>query len=158
MQGTRRPRALLALLAFFLWVEGRSLLFVFFPQVSSSYQFFTLLGAGWAHFALGIVTAALAITTIGFLWRPVSGWFLAASVGLAFYAAQLVFGAALMAANPEVTRQATIAMRAARGMPERGDQIALATSATSIWTSASLLLAILLILALSAWRHREYES
>jgi hypothetical protein len=143
---------------FFLWIEGRSLLFVFYPQVSSSYHFFTLLGAGWAHFALGIVTAALAITTIGFLWKPVSGWFLSVSVGLAFYGAQVMLGAALMGAYPEIARNAIVAMREARGMPVRASQIELAASPTNIWIAGSLVLVLLLALTWAAWRHRDYEG
>jgi hypothetical protein len=158
MAPTRRPRPVLGLLVLFLWIDGKSLGLVFFPERGPGYHFYSLLGAGWVHFALGILTAALAATATGFLWRPVRGWFGPAAIALGFYIVQVVFAAALMTANLDVAREATTLARRARDLPARPDEITAVVSPLGIWAAAGLLVIVATVLALGAWRHRHYHA
>ncbi|GAB1343166.1 hypothetical protein MASR1M101_22930 [Gemmatimonas sp.] len=39
----------------------------------------------WVHYASSVLTAALAATATGYLWRPKAGWYEATLVALTFF-------------------------------------------------------------------------
>ena len=158
MTRRRRPRVLTALLVFFLWVDAKTIGTLVLPSTSGGYYFFDAIGHRWVHFALGVVTVALALTATGYLWRPVAGWFEASMVALAAYALQIVAVTAWMTRRLPEARAATAESRTARGLPGHEEALEAIITPAALWTTTVILMVILALLAAAARRHRGFPS
>jgi len=156
MTQPRRPRTLLFLLLFLLWIDAKTLGTVVFPSTSASYHVFVGLGLAWVHFVLAAVTIALAATATGYLWRPEPGWINAVLVALGFYAVQTVVEAALMVRHLPAARAAWVAGRQARGLPLHPDRIDQVFSPDVLWRGAGAMVVFLAVLAVAGWRRRDF--
>jgi hypothetical protein len=151
-----RPKTLLLLLFFVCWVEARNLAFLFFPDMSSSYSYWDALDLAWVHFAITIVTVALAATAASYLWYPRYGWFQVTTLLIACMAVSTVGVTLHMTQHADVARAAFESGRSARGLavpPERLEQMF--QPATLLFAAIIAVVFFSLIEAV-AWRRRDY--
>jgi hypothetical protein len=145
-------------LVFFVWLDARSFGWLVLPEKSASYHFYSALDLAWAHFAICAITAALALTATGYLWRPVYGWAQASLVALAAYAVQTVAGAAVMVRHIPEARAAWLASRSARGLPLHEDRVDAVLAPGALWTATWISLALMAVMAAAIWRHRAFPA
>jgi hypothetical protein len=158
MPRPKRPRTLSILLVFLLWVDARTFGSLVFPKTSGSYHFFVALDAVWVHFLFGAVTVALAVTATGYLWKASAGWANAVLIAFGVYALQTVIETAVMLRNLPLARTAYAAGREMRGLPVRPDRLDEMFTAQGMYMAAGWTLLILAVLAVAAWRRRDFEA
>lgn len=156
MATPKRPRSLTLLLWFFCWMDGRAVLWLFFPGMSGSYQLYAALDQLWVYYASVVLTVALAATATGYLWRPKAGWFEASLLALAFLAVSGIAGMWYMVQHLDIARDAYAASRTARGLSTTPDRLDAIFSANVLWAGTAAMTAVFLLLAWMAFRNRAY--
>jgi hypothetical protein len=151
-----RPKTLLLLLFFVCWVEARNLAFLFFPDLSSTYYYWDALGVGWVHFAITLVTVALAATAASYLWYPRHGWFEVTSLLIGFLALSTIGVTLHMTQRADVAREAFESGRGARGFPVPPERLEQMFQPTTLLVAAAIALVFFALIEAAAWRRREY--
>jgi hypothetical protein len=156
MAKMRRPRTLLLLLLFFCWVEARALGWIVFPKTSGSFHLYAALDQLWVHYASCVLTAALAATATGYLWRPKAGWFEATMLALSVFSVSGLAGMWYTLQHLDAARDAYAAGRVARGFPVEPERLAKIFSAEALWFGALAMTAFYVLLAWMTVRRRAY--
>jgi hypothetical protein len=156
MTTARRPKTLLLLLVFFCWADARALGWIVFPTTSGSYHLHVALNQVWVHYAVCIVTVALAATATGYLWRPIAGWFEASLVALSVFAVSSLAGVWYTLQHLDAARMAYATGRTERGLPVSPERLAEIFTPQVLWSGAIGITAFYLLLAILAWRRRAY--
>ena len=151
-----RPRTLLFLLFFVCWVEARNLAFLFFPDMSGGYYYWDALGHSWVHFAITIVTVALAATAVSYLWYPRPGWFPVTSILMAFLVVSTVATTLHMLPRVDVARSAFENGRASRGFPVSPERLDLMFQPEVLVYAALVAIVFFGLIEILAWRRRDY--
>jgi len=142
MEPARRPKTLLLLLVFFCWVDARSLGWIVFPSTSGSYHLYAALDQLWIHYAMCVMTIALAATATGYLWRPQAGWFEATMAALSFFALSGLASVWHTLHHLDVARNAYAVGRAARSLPVAPERLAETFTAEVLWRGAFAMTAL----------------
>lgn len=154
----RRPRTLMALLLFFIWMDARALGWMIFPATSASHHYYSALGHPWAHYVIQALTVAFAATAIGYLWTPRDGWLQASLAALAAFTVLTVGGSWHMLGHLGAARDAYRASREERGLPIPEERLtAMFTTTATIYTTLGAV-AFFGFLAWLAWRRRAYVA
>jgi hypothetical protein len=147
---------LLVPIAVLCWQVGRAVEGLVLPQRSTSYQFFRDLGLAPLHFVLEILTVAVALAALGYLWRARPGWFQTTLLALGYVAVQATAVTLLMRASGERARTAFLASRGARGeLLDPGRVDALFDRGLLEWRLVISLTFFVIAAALVWWR-RDY--
>jgi len=151
-----RPRALLVLIAVLCWQTGRAVEGLVLPAQSTTYQFFRLSGLGPVHVVIDVVTVAVALSALGYLWRARRGWAQSALVALGYFAAQAVLVTAFMLSASGRARAAFVASRVARGEVADPERVARVFALGFLEWRLVMSLTVFALAAWLAWRHRAY--
>ena len=151
-----RPKTLLLLLFFVCWVEARNLAFLFFPDMSSNYYYWDALGVAWVHFAITLVTVALAATAASYLWYPKHGWFEVTTLLIGFMAVSTMGVALHMSQHVDVAREAFENARGARGFPVPPERLDQMFQPTTLMVAAGMAVVFFGMIEAAAWRRRDY--
>jgi hypothetical protein len=153
---TTRPRILLVLIAVLCWEAGRGIEGLVLPARSTAYQFFRALGVAPVHFVLDMLTVAVALAALGYLWRARPGWAQSVFVALGYFAAQAIVVTLLMLRAADRARAAFVASRAARGQPADPARVEQVFSLGFLEWRLVMSLTLFGIAAWLAWRSRAY--
>lgn len=156
MPAGRRPKSLWLLLFFFCWVDARALGAIVFPSTSGTYHFYAALEQVWLHYLVSIVTVVLSATATNALWRPKAGWLEASLIALGVFALSGLASVWYTLRHVDLARDAYAAGRAARGLPVAPERLADIFSVPVLWSGAFGVSAGYVVLAVLAWRRRDY--
>ena len=154
----RRPRTITVILLFLLWVDGKAFWGIIFPRTSGSFHFYSAIDAEWLHWVLSALTVALAATAVGYLWRPATGWVYAVLIAFGVYALQIIVETAHMVRHLDLARESYVTARQIRHLPVRPATADRIFTPEAVWLTALGLLAMLAIMAVMAWRKRDFEA
>lgn len=138
------------------WQAGRGIEGLVLPDRSTAYTFLRTLRLGWLHFALELLTVAVALAALGYLWRARPGWAQTMLAALGYFAAQAVLLTALMLRFVDRAREAFLTSRAARGQPVDPERVTRLFEMGWLEWRLVMSLTFFALAAWLAWRRRTY--
>jgi hypothetical protein len=151
-----RPRTLLVLIMVLCWQAGRGIEGLVLPERSTAYNFLRALGLEWLHFVLDLITVAVALAALGYLWRARPGWVQTVLAALGYFAVQAVLLTALMLRSVDRAREAFLASRSARGQPVDPERVTRLFEMGWLEWRLVTSLTFFALAAWLAWRRRAY--
>jgi hypothetical protein len=138
------------------WQAGRGIEGLVLPERSTAFHFFRSLGLTAFPFILDVITVAVALAALGYIWRARPGWVQSALVALGYFAAQAIVVTLFMLRSVDRARAAFVAGRAARGQP--ADPARVEQLFALGWLEWRLVMSLTLfgLTAWLAWRRRAY--
>jgi hypothetical protein len=151
-----RPRSLLVLIAVLCWETGRGIEGLVLPARSTTYQFFQTLGLAPVHFVLDTLAVAVALASLGYLWRARPGWAKTVLAALGYFSAYAIAVTLLMLRDPVHARVAFVASREARGEPADAARVEQVFALGFLEWRLVMSLTLFALAAWLAWRGRDY--
>ena len=138
------------------WQVGRGIEGLVLPERSTAYQFFRALGVTPLYFILYMMTVAVALAALGYIWRARPGWAQSALVALGYFAAEAIVVTLFMLQSVDHARAAFLASRAARGQPMEPGRVEQLFAMGWLEWRLVMSLTLFAVAAWLAWRRRGY--
>jgi hypothetical protein len=138
------------------WETGRGIEGLVLPERSTSYHFFRVLGLTPVHFVLETLAVAVALASLGYLWRGRAGWAKSVFAALGYFAVHATTVTLLMLGNRGDALAAFIGSRAARGQPADPGRVESVFALGFLEWRLVMSLTIFALAAWVAWRRRDY--
>ena len=152
----RRPRSIILLIVWFIWVTGKDLDGLARFGITSDYYIFSSIGAAWAYFAMAGAVFLLNAASVFYLFRP-------QPVGYSVLLCALVAGigqnlvTTLLAVRDVLgVREAYEIGRELRGLPVRQEAMDMIFKPSALWLAAGLAVLVYVALAALTRRNRPY--
>jgi hypothetical protein len=151
-----RPKSLLFVILVLCWQTGRGLEALLFPDRNTAYHFFRALGLTPVYLLLDAITVAVALATLGYIWRARPGWLQSTFVALGYFATHAIVTTLLMLRSVDRARAAFADSRAARGQPMEAERVEQLFAMGWLEWRLVISLTLFCLTAWLAWRQRAH--